>query len=328
MASRPPARRWGCAARRYYRRRRPVYGVRRRAAQRRSPLTVEETTAVLDVLHEDRFADLAPAQVYATLLDEDRYLCSERTMYRILGANDEVRERRAQLVHPRYAAPELLATAPNQLWSWDITKLKGPTTWSYYLPLRDHRRVQPLRRRLDDRGPNESATLAEKLIAETCDREGIEPGQLTVHADRGSSMTSKLVAQLLADLGVTKTHSRPHVSNDNPYSEAAFKTLKYRPWLPRALRLHRGRARPLRRLLRLVQRRALPQRPRPPDPRRRSPRPCSARRRRARRRPRRRPCRSPRALRPRRPAPGARCRPRSGSTSRTPRTVISSRVRH
>ena len=214
----------------YYRWWRPVYGVRRRAVQRRA-LTAEETQAVLDLLHEERFADLAPAQIYASLLDEKRYHCSERTMYRILAGADEVRERRDQLRHPRYAAPELLATGPNQLWSWDITKLKGPTTWSYYylyviMDVFSRRVVGWMV------AEHESATLAEKLIAETCQREGIAPGQLTIHADRGSSMKSKLVAQLLADLGVTKSHSRPHVSNDNPYSEAGFKTLKYRPGFP------------------------------------------------------------------------------------------------
>jgi putative transposase len=215
----------------YYRSRQPrVFGPR---YQMRSPrsLLPEEQRAVLDVFHEERFADLAVAQVYATLLDEGRYLCSERTMYRVLTANHEVRERRAQLMHPRYAAPELLATAPNQLWSWDITKLKGPTTWSYFYL---YVIIDVFSRCVVGwmLAPGESATLAEKLIEETCERHGIERGQLTIHADRGSSMRSKLVAQLLADLGVTKTHSRPHVSNDNPFSEAGFKTLKYRPDFP------------------------------------------------------------------------------------------------
>jgi putative transposase len=215
----------------YYRRRAPeVYWVAQAAHQPRALLPAERRV-VLEVLHEDRFADLAPAQIYATLLDEKRYVCSERTMYRILAANDEVRERRAQLMHPRYAAPELLATRPNQLWSWDITKLKGPTAWSYFYlyVIMDVFSRYVVGWMI---APNESATLAEKLIAETCERHGIQPGQLTVHADRGSSMRSKLVAQLLADLGVTKTHSRPHVSNDNAFSEAAFKTLKYRPGFP------------------------------------------------------------------------------------------------
>ncbi len=218
----------------YYRWLEPeVYGCCHRAGWMRQPraLLPAETLAVLDVLHEDRFVDLAPAQIYATLLDEKRYLCSERTMYRILAANDETRERRAQAMHPRYAAPELLATRPNQLWSWDITKLKGPTTWTYYYlyVIMDVFSRYVVGWMI---APNESATLAEKLIAATCELHKIEPGQLTVHADRGSSMRSKLVAQLLADLGVTKTHSRPHVSNDNAYSESGFKTLKYRPDFP------------------------------------------------------------------------------------------------
>ena len=215
----------------YYRSRQPrTYGPRYQMRSPRSLLPVERR-AVLDVLHEDRFADLAPAQVYAILLDEKRYLCSERTMYRILAANDEVRERRAQRRHPRYAAPELLATKPNQLWSWDITKLKGPATWSYFYlyVIMDVFSRCVVGWMIAER---ESATLAKALIAETCVRHGIEREQLTLHADRGSSMRSKLVAQLLADLGVTKTHSRPHVSNDNAFSEAGFKTLKYRPDFP------------------------------------------------------------------------------------------------
>jgi putative transposase len=194
-------------------------------------LQPEERRAVLVTLHETRFADLAPAEVYATLLDEGRYLCSERTMYRILAENHEVRERRAQLRHPHYAAPELLATRPNQLWSWDITKLLGPTKWSYFhlYVILDVFSRYVVGWMVADR---ESATLAEKLIAETCLRQQIKRDQLTLHADRGSSMKSKPVALLLADLGVTKTHSRPHVSNDNPFSEAQFKTFKYRPDFP------------------------------------------------------------------------------------------------
>jgi putative transposase len=216
----------------YYRSRQPeFYGPVQQAAPSPRALSAEESRAVLDVLHEDRFADLAPAQVYASLLDEQRYLCSERTMYRVLAANCEVRERRAQLMHPRYAAPELLATRPNQLWSWDITKLRGPEKWSYFYL---YVIIDVFSRYVVGWmiAPRESATLAERLIEESCTRHGIQPGQLTVHADRGSSMRSKLVAQLLADLGVTKTHSRPHVSNDNPFSEAGFKTLKYRPDFP------------------------------------------------------------------------------------------------
>lgn len=200
---------------------------------RRSPraLLPEERGAVLDVLHEPRFVDLPPAEVYATLLDEGSYLCSERTMYRILAANREMRERRDPLRRPHYAAPELLATRPNELWSWDITKLLGPAKWTYYylyviLDVFSRYAVGWMV------AHRERASLAERLIEATCTRQGIVPGQLTVHADRGSSMTSKPVALLLADLGVTKTHSRPHVSNDNPYSESQFKTLKYRSEFP------------------------------------------------------------------------------------------------
>lgn len=191
----------------------------------------EERQGVLDVLHEDRFADLAPAEVFATLLDEGRYLCSERTMYRILAANQEVRERRDQLRHPSYAVPELMATGPNELWSWDITKLKGPAKWVYFylyviLDVFSRFVVGWMV------AHRESAALAERLIEASCRRQGIGRGQLTLHADRGSSMRSKTVALLLSDLGVTKTHSRPYTSTDNPFSEAQFKTMKYRPEFP------------------------------------------------------------------------------------------------
>jgi len=182
-------------------------------------------------LREPRFVDLAPAEVYATLLDEGAYLCSERTMYRLLAGHAEVRERRDQLRHPVYAAPELLACRPNELWSWDITKLLGPAKWTYFYlyVMLDVFSRYVVGWMVAHR---ESATLAQKFIGETCARQGIERGQLTIHADRGSAMTSKPVALLLADLGVTKTHARPHVSNDNPFSEAQFKTLKYRPDFP------------------------------------------------------------------------------------------------
>jgi putative transposase len=194
-------------------------------------LSSEERARVREVLNSERFADCAPRTVYATLLDEQQYLCSWRTMYRILAEADEVRERRNQVRRTGYVAPELLATAPNQLWSWDITKLRGPATWTYYylyviLDVFSRAVVGWLIAERED------ALLAEALIAETCTKEGIRPEQLTIHADRGSAMTSKVVAQLLADLGVAKTHSRPHVSNDNPFSEAQFKTLKYRPSYP------------------------------------------------------------------------------------------------
>jgi putative transposase len=186
---------------------------------------------VLDSLHTKRFIDKAPTEAYATLLDEGTYLCSVRTMYRILSEAGEVRERRNQARHPKYQPPELLATASRQVWSWDITKLRGPVKWSYYylyviLDIFSRYVVGWMI------AYRESAALAKRLIAETCDKENIPPGQLTVHSDRGSSMKSKTVAFLLADLGVTKSHSRPYVSDDNPYSESHFKTLKYRPDFP------------------------------------------------------------------------------------------------
>lgn len=221
----------GVARASWYRAQQP----RRPAAPKPVPrraLVSGERARVLGVLHEPRFADLAPAEIYATLLDEGCYLCSERTLYRVLAASQQVRERRRQLRHPHYAAPELLATGPNQLWSWDITRLLGPSKWTYFYlyVLLDVFSRYVVGWMLAHR---ESAQLAERLIAQTCERQGIERGQLTLHSDRGSSMTSKPVALLLADLGVTKTHSRPHVSNDNPFSESLFRTMKYVPEYPR-----------------------------------------------------------------------------------------------
>lgn len=215
----------------YYRERAPMHGPKRRRPSPPRRLSTHERADVLDVLHEPRFIDLAPAEVYATLLDEGRHLCSVRTMHRVLAENTEARERRNQLRHPNYTPPELLATAPNQLWSWDITKLLGPAKWTYYYL---YAIIDVFSRYVVGWmvAHRESAALAQKLIAETCRRQGIAKGQLTLHADRGSSMTSKPVAFLLADMGVTKTHSRPHVSDDNPFSEANFKTLKYRPDFP------------------------------------------------------------------------------------------------
>ena len=193
-------------------------------------LSEAERADVLEQLHSERFVDASPAQVYATLLDEGTYLASERTMYRILAAQGESGERRDQLRHPAYAKPELLATQPNELWSWDITKLKGPAKWTHYhlyVLLDVFSRYVP--------GwllaHHESGALADRLISETVEQEGVTSG-LTIHADRGTSMTSKPVALLMADLGITKSHGRPHVSDDNPFSEAHFKTLKYRPGFP------------------------------------------------------------------------------------------------
>lgn len=161
--------------------------------------------------------------MYATLLDQGRYLCSVRTIYRILAGNNEIKERRNQVSRPLYQKPELLATTPNQLWSWDITKLKGPAKWTYFhlYVILDVFSRYVVGWMVAHR---ESAILAKRLINETCEKQQIPEGQLTLHADRGSSMKSKVVAHLLADLGVTKTHSRPQVSNDNPYSESQFKT--------------------------------------------------------------------------------------------------------
>jgi putative transposase len=201
----------------------------RRASPR--SLTEAEEHRVLGVLHSDRFCDVAPAEVMATLLDEGTYLCSERTMYRLLGRSGEVRERRDVLRHPAYARPELLATRPNEVWSWDTTKLLGPAKWTYYylLVILDCFSRYAVGWCLAHR---ETAKIAERLIAATVANYDLDPERLTIHADRGSSQASKPVAFLLADLGITKSHSRPHTSNDNPYSEAQFKTLKYRPTFP------------------------------------------------------------------------------------------------
>ena len=194
-------------------------------------LSENEQSTVLACLHEERFQDCSPAQVYAALLDQGRYHCSIRTMYRLLEASGESRERRDQLTHPPYQKPELLATEANQLWSWDITKLRGPVKWTAYhlYVILDVFSRYVVGWMIAYR---ESAVLAKRLIEHTCLKQNIVPGQLTVHADRGSSMKSKPVALLLADLGVVKTHSRPHVSDDNPYSESQFRTLKYRPGFP------------------------------------------------------------------------------------------------
>ena len=216
-----------------YRRRRTLRWPRPVQKRPRPPraLSAGEREQVLAVLHSPRFVDQAPAAVYATLLDEGRYLCSIRTLYRILAAKEEVRERRRQRIHPPYEKPELLASGPNQLWSWDITKLKGPVKWTYYYlyVILDVFSRYVVGWMVSHR---ERAALAKRLIEASCQKQKIEPQQLTLHADRGSSMTSKPVALLLSDLGVTKTHSRPHVNDDNPYSESQFKTLKYRPEFP------------------------------------------------------------------------------------------------
>lgn len=219
----------------FYRAQAPAAPAEQSAPVERKPspraLSADERQEVLRVLHSERFIDAAPREVYATLLEEGQYLCSVRTMYRVLADACEVTERRAQRTHPAYAKPELLATGPNQVWSWDITKLRGPAKWQHY----NLYVIMDIFSRLVVGwmvAERESASLAERLISETLEKQGIEPGALTIHADRGTAMTSKAVAQLLADLGVVKSHSRPHTSNDNPYSEASFKTLKYAPSFP------------------------------------------------------------------------------------------------
>ena len=222
----------GLARATLYRRRQParVSPPPVRAASSRA-LGLAERQAVLDVLHSERFVDQSPAEVQATLLEEHTYLCSTRTMYRILDAAAEVRERRNQARHPAYAKPELVATAPNQIWSWDITKLKGPIPYLYYslyviLDLFSRYVVGWMV------AAHENARLAQRLIDATCRKQGIGPHRLTIHADRGAPMRSKLVAELFSDLSIDASHSRPRVSNDNPFSEAQFRTFKYRPEFP------------------------------------------------------------------------------------------------
>jgi len=194
-------------------------------------LSVPQQQAVLELLHAPRFADQAPAEIYACLLDEGVYHCSVRTMYRLLGQNGEIRERRAQLRHPTYQKPELLAERPNEVWSWDITKLMGPAKWSYFylyviLDIFSRRVVGWCV------ADAESATLFRPLFDDAITKHNVPPGQLTLHADRGGPMKARATALLLADLGVTRSHNRPHTSNDNPFSESHFKTLKYQPRFP------------------------------------------------------------------------------------------------
>lgn len=217
----------------FYRRQQPPHAPALSRDRCPSPraLNPSERQGVLDVLNSPRFVDQAPAQVHAALLDEGIYHCSSRTMYRILEDNQEVRERRDQLQHPPYHKPELIATGPCQVWSWDITLLPGPGKGSRFhlyviLDIFSRYVVGWLL------ATRECSQLAARLIRETCDKQDVQPTQLTIHSDRGPSMKSQTVAQLLAALGVIKSHSRPHVSNDNPFSESQFKTLKYRPDFP------------------------------------------------------------------------------------------------
>jgi putative transposase len=216
----------------FYRRKRLNPGHQQPRPTPARALSNQERERVIDVLCSRRFVDRSPAEVFATLLDEKEYLCSERTMYRVLAEHKPVRERRNQRQHPQYTKPELIATAPNQVWSWDITKLLGPKKWTYYYlyVLLDIYSRYTVGWMVADR---ENSALAGRLIEETCTKQGVTPDMLTLHSDRGSPMTSKCTAQLLGDLGVTRSLSRPQVSDDNPFSEAQFKTLKYHPGFPR-----------------------------------------------------------------------------------------------
>lgn len=207
---------------------------KQRPTCRHSPLalTEEERNHVIELLHSEQFIDLAPHQIYAKLLDQGRYVCSVSTMYRVIKSeHGHVQDRRNQVHRASYVKPELLATGPNQVWSWDITKLKASVKWTYFylyviIDIFSRYVVGWMV------ANSEQKALAKQLIEQSCTKQNIEPHQLTLHADRGSSMKSKAVAELLVDLGVIKTHSRPHVSDDNPFSEAQFKTLKYCPQFP------------------------------------------------------------------------------------------------
>jgi putative transposase len=233
IGTRPACRVLGAAPATIYRRRRPPEP--RAPKPRPTPvraLSQDERERVLELLHSERYVDCSPARVWATLLDEGQYLASERTMYRLLAAkHGSVKERRDQLTHPAYAKPELLAQRPNELWSWDISTLLGPAKWTYFYlyVILDvfSRYVVGWTVQHRETGP-----IAEALIAQAIEQQQIACNQLTVHADRGGPMRSKPVTFLLSDLGITKTHSRPYTSTDNPYSEAHFKTLKYRPAFP------------------------------------------------------------------------------------------------
>ena len=215
---------------RYYRAQKPKAAPAPRPRPPRA-LSDDERAKVLATLDSDEFMDKAPAQVFAKLLEDGTYLCSIRTMCRILAANAQVRERRAQRQHPAYTKPQLVATAPNQVWTWDITKLPGPTKGTYfalYVILDLYSRYivgwQVARR--------ESAAVYQELVKACCKDQRVVPEQLTIHSDRGSPMTAKSTALLYVDLGIAKSHSRPYTSNDNPYSESNFRTMKYRPEMP------------------------------------------------------------------------------------------------
>lgn len=216
----------------YYRSRQPKhYGPKKRRPRPVRALPEEERNEIVEIMQSPRFIDVAPPEIYATLLDEKTRICSVRSMYRYLAAEGKVHERRNQLRHPNYAKPELLATDPNQVWSWDITKLRAVAKWTYYYlyVLLDIYSRHVVGWMLAQR---ESGPLAATLIEESVSKQNVERDQLIIHADRGSAPKSKTVAQMLSDLGVEASHSRPRVSNDNPFSEAQFKTMKYRPTYP------------------------------------------------------------------------------------------------
>jgi len=238
MVDRGVARRTACQAlgrpraSHYRARRPPVHGPPSPRPTSPRKIADVEADAIVEVLNSERFCDQAPAQIWATLLDEGIYLASISTMYRLLRQRHQIRERRAQARRPATVKPELMATGPNQVWSWDITKLAGPHKWTWFqlyviLDVYSRYVVGWLV------ATRESARLAEELIAQAIYDHHVGPDELTLHADRGSSMTSKTVSQLLADLGVLQSHSRPHQSNDNPFSESQFKTLKYCPTFPK-----------------------------------------------------------------------------------------------
>jgi putative transposase len=217
----------------YYRTQKPRPEPKPRPRPARA-LSNGELARVLAELDSDEFMDMAPAQVYAKLLEDGEYLCSTRTMYRVLAAHDQVRERRAQARHPEYVKPQLVATAPNQVWSWDTTKLPGPTKGTYFTlyVILDIFSRYIVGWQIAAR---ESAAVAQELIKACCKQQGVARDQLTIHADRGSPMVAKSTALLYVDLGIAKSHSRPHTSNDNPYSESNFRTMKYRPEMPEQL---------------------------------------------------------------------------------------------
>jgi putative transposase len=299
IGTRPACRAVGASPATVYRRRRPPkLRPRRPRLTPERALTPPEREAVLEVLHSERFVDISPEGTYATLLDEGTYLCSTRTMYRILAAHHGgVRERRDQLTHPAYAKPELLAERPNELWSWDVSKLKGPAKWTYYYlyVILDVFSRYVVGWTVQHR---ETAQLAKVLIEQATEQQQITPKILTLDADRGAPQRAKPVAFLLADLGIMKTHSRPYTSSDNPLLGVELQDPEVPARVPRPVPLDRARPPPLPSVLRLVQPCTPPLRDRPHDPRRRPLRPGAHAARRPLARPRRRLPATPGAVRP------------------------------